>query len=48
MMWKKCGLFLISFTLSYTVYGLDYLPEQIELLKEAQKGNPEAQYDQLK
>ncbi len=48
MMWKKCGLFLISFTLSHTVYGLDYLPEQIELLKEAQKGNPEAQYDQLK
>ncbi len=44
-MWKKCGLFLMSFTLSHTVYGLDYLPEQIELLKEAQKGNPEAQYD---
>ncbi|MDH3002090.1 sel1 repeat family protein [Pasteurella multocida] len=44
-MWKKCGLFLMSFTLSHTVYGLDYLPEQIELLKDAQKGNPEAQYD---
>ncbi|AFF25412.1 hypothetical protein SAMN05421675_1880 [Pasteurella multocida] len=44
-MWKKCSLFLMSFTLSHTVYGLDYLPEQIELLKEAQKGNPEAQYD---
>ncbi|MGC6341979.1 sel1 repeat family protein [Bisgaard Taxon 45] len=44
-MWKKCSLFLLSVTLSHAIYGLDYLPEQVELLNEAKKGNPEAQYD---
>ncbi|WP_424404936.1 sel1 repeat family protein [Pasteurella sp. PK-2025] len=45
MMWKKCGLFLISFVLSHTAQGLDYLPEQLQLLQDAKKGNAEAQYD---
>lgn len=44
-MWKKCGLFLLSFTLSNVAYSLDYTEAQRELLAEAKKGNAEAQYN---
>lgn len=44
-MWKKCGLFLLGFTLSNAAYSLDYTEAQRELLAEAKKGNAEAQYN---